>query len=117
MNILQSIVSWIHIDILNVEISEIIEKPAEHKDKETDALQSINTKTNDNLNSFDENLIVIYNRVPKTGSTSFINLAYDLCKKNHFYVLHINITSNMHVLSLDNQVSVTHFKWRTKYCN
>lgn len=58
----------------------------------------------DNLESFDDNLIVIYNRVPKTGSTSFVNLAYDLCKRNHFYVLHINITANMHVLSLNNQV-------------
>lgn len=58
----------------------------------------------DNADSFDDNLIVIYNRVPKTGSTSFVNLAYDLCKRNHFYVLHINITANMHVLSLNNQV-------------
>ena len=64
---------------------------------------------NDNTNSFDDNLIVIYNRVPKTGSTSFINLAYDLCKRNHFYVLHINITANMHVLSLNNQVRGTIF--------
>lgn len=62
-------------------------------------------KSPENTNSFDDNLVVIYNRVPKTGSTSFINLAYDLCKKNHFYVLHINITANMHVLSLNNQVS------------
>ncbi|XP_055709524.1 heparin sulfate O-sulfotransferase [Phlebotomus papatasi] len=54
--------------------------------------------------SFNENLIVIYNRVPKTGSTSFVNLAYDLCKKNHFHVLHINISGNMHVLSLPNQI-------------
>lgn len=54
--------------------------------------------------NFDENLVVIYNRIPKTGSTSFINLAYDLCKKNKFHVLHINITANMHVLSLQNQV-------------
>lgn len=61
-------------------------------------------KSHEPIESFDENLIVIYNRVPKTGSTSFINLAYDLCKKNHFYVLHINITANMHVLSLENQV-------------
>lgn len=57
-------------------------------------------------NAFDENLVVIYNRVPKTGSTSFINLAYDLCKKNQFFVLHINITANMHVLSLSNQVEL-----------
>lgn len=63
-------------------------------------------QTHEITNSFDDNLIVIYNRVPKTGSTSFINLAYDLCKKNHFYVLHINITANMHVLSLNNQVRI-----------
>lgn len=51
----------------------------------------------------DENLVVIYNRVPKTGSTSFVGVAYDLCKRNKFHVLHINITANMHVLSLPNQ--------------
>lgn len=68
------------------------------------ALRSRQTKMHESINAFDDNLVVIYNRVPKTGSTSFINLAYDLCKKNHFYVLHINITANMHVLSLNNQV-------------
>jgi hypothetical protein len=55
-----------------------------------------------NINS--ENLVVVYNRVPKTGSTSFVGVAYDLCKKNGFHVLHINITGNMHALSLKNQV-------------
>lgn len=49
-------------------------------------------------------LVVIYNRVPKTGSTSFINVAYDLCRQNAYHVLHINVTANMHVLSLANQV-------------
>lgn len=53
-----------------------------------------------------EDLVVIYNRVPKTGSTSFVNVAYDLCKKNHFRVLHINVTGNLHVLSLQNQVTL-----------
>lgn len=48
--------------------------------------------------------MVLYNRVPKTGSTSFVNIAYDLCKKNRFHVLHINITANNHVLTLPNQV-------------
>ncbi|XP_045458555.1 heparin sulfate O-sulfotransferase [Melitaea cinxia] len=51
----------------------------------------------------DDDLVVIYNRVPKTGSTSFVGVAYDLCKKNRFKVLHINITANMHVMSLSNQ--------------
>lgn len=63
-------------------------------------------KTDSKKYNFDENLVVIYNRVPKTGSTSFINLAYDLCKKNKFHVLHINITANMHTLSLPNQVNI-----------
>ncbi|XP_059061835.1 heparin sulfate O-sulfotransferase [Achroia grisella] len=55
------------------------------------------------LEKDDDDLVVIYNRVPKTGSTSFVGIAYDLCKKNHFKVLHINITANMHVMSLSNQ--------------
>ena len=51
-----------------------------------------------------ENLIVIYNRVPKTASTSFANIAYDLCSRNKYHVLHINVTKNYHVLSLSDQV-------------
>lgn len=76
------------------------------------APKNASTKENPDMN-FDESLVVIYNRIPKTGSTSFINLAYDLCKKNKFHVLHINITANMHVLSLQNQVdfvrNITHW--------
>ncbi|XP_016975941.2 heparin sulfate O-sulfotransferase isoform X1 [Drosophila rhopaloa] len=53
---------------------------------------------------YEEHLVVLYNRVPKTGSTSFVNIAYDLCKLNKFHVLHINVTANMHVLSLPNQI-------------
>lgn len=55
------------------------------------------------VESKDDDVVVIYNRVPKTGSTSFVGVAYDLCKKNNFKVLHINITANMHVMSLSNQ--------------
>lgn len=58
--------------------------------------------------SISEDVVVIYNRVPKTGSTSFVNVAYDLCKKNHFRVLHINVTGNLHVLSLQNQMKFVH---------
>ncbi|XP_055387353.1 heparin sulfate O-sulfotransferase isoform X2 [Condylostylus longicornis] len=57
-----------------------------------------------NIIDSNEDLVVLYNRVPKTGSTSFVNIAYDLCKKNKFHVLHINVTANMHVLSLPNQI-------------
>lgn len=51
-----------------------------------------------------DDVVIIYNRVPKTASTSFTNMAYDLCSKNHFHVLHINTTKNNPVMSLQDQV-------------
>lgn len=51
-----------------------------------------------------DDMVIIYNRVPKTASTSFTNIAYDLCGKNRFHVLHINTTKNNPVMSLQDQV-------------
>ena len=48
-------------------------------------------------------VVIIYNRVPKTGSTSFMGMAYDLCASNRFHVLHVNTTRNSHILSLEDQ--------------
>ncbi|XP_011506451.1 PREDICTED: heparin sulfate O-sulfotransferase-like [Ceratosolen solmsi marchali] len=56
------------------------------------------------MQSNNDNYVVIYNRVPKTGSTSFVGVVYDLCKKNKYHTLHINITNNMHTLTLPNQI-------------
>jgi len=53
-----------------------------------------------------EDIVVIYNRVPKTASTSFMGLVYDLCKQNKYHVLHINVTNNMHTLTFANQVQI-----------
>ncbi|KAF7633375.1 hypothetical protein Mgra_00007257 [Meloidogyne graminicola] len=44
---------------------------------------------------FQKRRIVIYNRIPKTASTSFANaIGYDLCKQNGFHVAHINLTKS-----------------------
>ncbi|XP_072297909.1 heparan sulfate 2-O-sulfotransferase 1 [Eucyclogobius newberryi] len=51
----------------------------------------------------DEDLVIVYNRVPKTASTSFTNIAYDLCGKNHYHVLHINTSKNNPVMSIQDQ--------------
>nr|XP_032829074.1 heparan sulfate 2-O-sulfotransferase 1-like [Petromyzon marinus]XP_032829075.1 heparan sulfate 2-O-sulfotransferase 1-like [Petromyzon marinus] len=48
-------------------------------------------------------VVIVYNRVPKTGSTSFTNVAYDLCGRNSFHVLHINTTRNSPIMSLHDQ--------------
>ncbi|XP_014260635.1 heparan sulfate 2-O-sulfotransferase 1 isoform X2 [Cimex lectularius] len=55
-----------------------------------------------------QNDILIYNRVPKTASTSLVNVAYDLCKRNGFNVLHLNITGNIRVMSIADQARFVH---------
>ena len=50
-------------------------------------------------------MVIIYNRVPKTGSTSFVGIAYELYAKNSFHVLHFNVSRNKHVLSIADQVN------------
>lgn len=52
----------------------------------------------------DDDLIIVYNRVPKTGSTSFAGIAYELCKDNRFHVAHVNITRNQWTLGLFDQM-------------
>lgn len=52
----------------------------------------------------EDDVVIIYNRVPKTASTSFTNIAYDLCGKNRYHVLHINTTKNNPVMSIQDQV-------------
>jgi len=48
--------------------------------------------------------IVIYNRVPKTGSTSMMNVVYELFSKNRFRVVQLHVTQYKHMLTLADQI-------------
>lgn len=52
--------------------------------------------------------VVIYNRLPKTGSTTFSKLIYDLSKPNKIYVSHLNTTKNSFRWSLSDQYTFAH---------
>ena len=42
--------------------------------------------------TMNDDLVVIFNRVPKTGSTSFMKVVYKLIKANKFSSLYVNIS-------------------------
>ena len=50
------------------------------------------------LENEEENVVLIYNRIPKTASTSFMHLPYELCEENDYNVLLLNI-SNPHSMT------------------
>jgi len=49
--------------------------------------------------------IVIYNRVPKTGSTSLMNVLYELYSVNRFRVVQLHVTQFKHILTVGDQIS------------
>nr|CAH8874898.1 unnamed protein product [Trichobilharzia regenti] len=63
--------------------------------------------------------VVIYNRIPKTGSTSLVNLVYRLIavKRIHTHVLHVNISTNRHYINRLSELylidNLTH--WKSMY--
>ena len=54
--------------------------------------------------------VVIYNRIPKTGSTSLMQLPYELCNKLKYNVLLLNITGGprSYTMSLQDRMA---FSW------
>lgn len=47
--------------------------------------------------------VIFYNRVPKTGSTTFVGIVYEISKDLNYHVIHVNTSRNSHVLSLEDQ--------------
>nr|XP_026259106.1 heparan sulfate 2-O-sulfotransferase 1 [Urocitellus parryii] len=77
---------------------------ARHEVREIEQRHTMDGPRQDSSLDEEEDMVIIYNRVPKTASTSFTNIAYDLCAKNKYHVLHINTTKNNPVMSLQDQV-------------
>ncbi|NXK51785.1 HS2ST sulfotransferase, partial [Chauna torquata] len=77
---------------------------ARHEVREIEQRHTADGPRQDATLDEEDDVVIIYNRVPKTASTSFTNIAYDLCAKNKYHVLHINTTKNNPVMSLQDQV-------------
>lgn len=71
-----------------------------HNEEDSSTDYALPTKLS--ANTENDNLIVIYNKIPKTGSTSFMHLPYELCETNQFHVLLLNI-SNPHAMTLSDR--------------
>ncbi len=67
------------------------------------ALKFFRQGQNGAAEEIDDRTVIIYNRIPKTGSTSFMHLPYELYDRNKFNVLLLNI-SNPHFMTLNDRV-------------
>ena len=65
------------------ELSDKLNSRRKSVNSGTDGASEISLKQGDGgLNSNSQ--VVIYNRIPKTGSTSFMNVAYELLQQNRY---------------------------------
>ena len=48
------------------------------------------------VEKYEKNLLILYNRIPKTGSTSFMSVMYELHLKNKISLAYVNVSSQSH---------------------
>ncbi|KAK3748617.1 hypothetical protein RRG08_048947 [Elysia crispata] len=51
-----------------------------------------------------DSTVILYNRVPKTGSTSFTGVTLDLCHMNGFSAIYVFVSHEERILSLESQM-------------
>jgi hypothetical protein len=94
-NVLFVIIGFVVIQLISFTIWRIFDTPLH-------PLLPPHSAAQDDLDPRD-NTVIIYNRIPKTGSTSFMHLPYELCEQNDYNVLLMNI-SHPHFMTLNDRV-------------
>ena len=96
--------------------TSIVDAPPS-RDKNTTSQTSLLRRTHDGYDGggggggggrTDMDYVMIYNRVPKTGSTTFANIVYALCEQNRFTMIYVRAEKNAHIYTLADQVSCLH---------
>ncbi|XP_065829819.1 heparan sulfate 2-O-sulfotransferase 1-like isoform X2 [Oscarella lobularis] len=97
----------VELQIMNLQSAIVSLKRTESRSRSTSMSNFVNTKAMTTGSQATESL-VMYNRVPKTGSTTFMGLVYSLCAKNEFNAIHLNTTKNSQVMSIADQYHFSH---------
>lgn len=61
-----------------------------------------------NVEFGDDETVVIYNRVPKTGSTTLAGIFYGLCSTNKYFVIHVGMIYSSKTIALSDQMRFLH---------
>ncbi|XP_025113409.1 heparan sulfate 2-O-sulfotransferase 1-like isoform X1 [Pomacea canaliculata] len=58
----------------------------------------------DGVDFGDDDTVVIYNRIPKTGSTTLAGIMYALCFVNKYFVIHVGMMDRAKTIALSDQM-------------
>lgn len=63
----------------------------------------------------DDDTVVIYNRIPKTGSTTLAGIMYALCFVNKYFVIHVGMMDRAKTIALSDQVHLFLFYYSINF--